>query len=60
MVEERVDAYHQQLKFMEQNVKDFFDKCQKQLFKFKNFLIGVTTIWDHHLDSIQLRIGSIN
>ena len=57
IVEERVDSYHHQLKYMEQNIRDFFDKGQKQLFKFKNFLIGLATIWEHHIKSYDLRMN---
>ena len=56
VVEERVDSYHDQLKYMEQNIRDFFDKSQKQLFKFKNFLVGLATIWEHHVESYDIRM----
>ncbi len=55
VVEERVESYHQQLKYMENNIRDFVEKSQKQLFKFKNFLVGMATLWEHHLASYELR-----
>ena len=42
-------------KYYETLVSDFNERAQKQLFKFKTFLIGLATLYDHHNQSYDYR-----
>ena len=44
-----------QKKYYETLVSDFNERAQKQLFKFKTFLIGLATLYDHHNQSYDYR-----
>ena len=51
----RVQSYHDTLKYNETIISDFIERAQKQLFKFKTFLIGLATLFDHHKESFAFR-----
>lgn len=51
----RVQSYHDTLKYNETIISDFIERAQKQLFKFKTFLIGLSTLFDHHKESFAFR-----
>ena len=51
----RVRSYHDTLKYYEMLIGDFNERAQKQLFKFKTFLIGLATLYDHHSESYGFR-----
>ena len=51
----RVQSYHDTLKYNETIISDFIERAQKQLFKFKTFLIGLATLFDHHKESFDFR-----
>lgn len=42
-------------KYYETLISDFNERAQKQLFKFKTFLIGLATLYDHHNESYNYR-----
>jgi hypothetical protein len=55
VIQLRVQSYHDTLKYFETIIADFIERGQKQLFKFKTFLIGLATLFDHHKESISHR-----
>ena len=55
VIQLRVQSYHDTLKYFENIIADFIERGQKQLFKFKTFLIGLATLFDHHKESISHR-----
>ena len=55
VIQVRVQSYHDTLKYFETIISDFIERGQKQLFKFKTFLIGLATLFDHHKESIEYR-----
>ena len=55
VIASRVRSYHDTLKYYEMLIGDFNERAQKQLFKFKTFLIGLATLYDHHVDSYGYR-----
>jgi hypothetical protein len=56
IIEDIIFSYHQELKNLDKILINFNTVCQKQLFKFKNFLVGVATVWEYHLDSYKVSL----